>query len=469
MKSSKFIKALEDLNPLVLIFSLIVIATVLTYVLPAGEFDRAVDPHTGRTAVVAGTYHTVEASDSRLSSAVLSFNKGIVSAASIISFLFLIGGAFGIVNSTGAVTSFMIWLVLKFRSDKSKHLLIILLLAFFEICGGTFGMSLESLVFVPFLMALTVKMGYDPLVGVALPIVGTNLGYASAYLNPFSLGIAQGIAELPFTSGIGLRIALMIAYLIVSAFFILRYAEMVKRDPSKSLCAEGSYTYTESDEITTVQFTTSQKCVLLTFSGAIILLVYGTMFLGFTMPQCSTVFLVMGILSGIFAKMSPAKIASEFISGVSGIVNACIIVGFANGINIILTDGKIMDTIIYYFTMPLQNLSPLICAPLMIIIQSLVNFFVSSGSAQAVVMMPLMVPIADLLEVNRQVAVLAYQVGDGLSNMIWLTSPIMLIGIGMAKVLYTKYLSFIIKIYLANLILSMVVISLAQALDWGPF
>lgn len=147
MKSSKFIKALEDLNPLVLIFSLIVIATVLTYVLPAGEFDRAVDPHTGRTAVVAGTYHTVEASDSRLSSAVLSFNKGIVSAASIISFLFLIGGAFGIVNSTGAVTSFMIWLVLKFRSDKSKHLLIILLLAFFEICGGTFGMSLESLVF----------------------------------------------------------------------------------------------------------------------------------------------------------------------------------------------------------------------------------------------------------------------------------------------------------------------------------
>lgn len=158
--SSHRLSKIGDLNPLVLIFILTLFATALTYVLPAGEFERAADPSTGRTAVVAGTYHTVEQSPVSLPEFAMSFNRGIINSAAIISFLLLIGGAFGILNSTGAVESLMTWLVTKFRSERSRKVLIVLLIAFFEICGGTFGMSLEAMVFVPFLISLAVRMGY---------------------------------------------------------------------------------------------------------------------------------------------------------------------------------------------------------------------------------------------------------------------------------------------------------------------
>lgn len=467
--SSNRLSKIGDLNPLVLIFVLTLFATVLTYVLPAGEFERAVDQSTGRTAVVAGTYHTVEQSPVSLPEFAMSFNRGIINSAAIISFLLLIGGSFGILNSTGAVGALMTWLVTKFRSERSRQVLIVLLIAFFEICGGTFGMSLEAMVFVPFLISLAVRMGYDPLVGVALPVIGCNLGYGAAYLNPFSLGIAQGIAGLPFTSGISVRVALMIGYLIVSSALLLRYAEKVRKDPSQSLCEQGSYEHLAAEESQLLDFTNTHKAVLAVFIAGISYIVYGTIFLGFMMAECSTVFGVMGVLAGIIARKTPSMIASEFIDGAKSVVSACLLVGFANAINAIMSSGKIMDTIIYYLTLPLSDFSPLVCAPLMAVIQTLVNFFINSGSAQAVVMMPLMVPIADILEVNRQVAVLAYQIGDGLSNMLWITAPLMLISIGIAKVPYTRYLKFISKIFLANLALGMLTCTLAQALNWGPF
>ncbi len=469
LAGSKASKAIRSLHPLVLIFVLIIIAALLTYVIPAGQYDRAEDPNTGKTAVVAGSYHQVESVPTTIGNFLVSINKGIIDSASIIAFLMLIGGAFGIVNSTGAIASLMSWLVLKFKSDKGKNFLIVLLIAFFQVCSGTFGMNLEALVFVPFLIALMIGMGYDPLVGIAIPVVGCNIGYGAAYLNPFSLGIAQGIAELPFTSGVAVRIGLMLGFLALSSFFILKYANSVKKDPSKSLCMQGAYEVQDAHNIEKAEFTGGQKRVLIVFALSIAFLIYGTSFKSFFMAQCSTVFLVMGIVAGLVNKMKPSEIASAFVDGVKEMALPCLLVGFARAITNLLEAGLVMDTIVYALSSPLQNLSPLVCAPLMAIVQTCVNFFISSGSAQAVVMMPLMVPIADLLEVNRQVAVLAYQIGDGLSNMLWITGMLMLICIGIAKVSYTKWIKFVYKIFLGNLVLGMIVLVVAQALNWGPF
>ncbi|MEG1603039.1 MAG: AbgT family transporter, partial [Cloacibacillus sp.] len=243
----------------------------------------------------------------------------------------------------------------------------------------------------------------------------------------------------------------------------------VKEDPSASLCDRGSYEPPKSDGLSQATFTSAHKRVLVIFIASIALLIYGTSFLNFWMAQCATVFLVMGILSGVADKKSPNEIAGEFVSGVKEMVLPCLLVGFATAINSVLSSGKILDSIVYYMALPLKDFSPLVCAPLMAIVQTCVNFFISSGSAQAVVMMPLMVPISDLLGVNRQVAVLAYQIGDGLSNMFWITGMQMLISIGIAKVSYINWLKFAAKIFLSNLVVGMIVLSIAQAMNWGPF
>ncbi len=467
MEGSRITNMIRSLHPLVLISTLIVLAALLTYVVPAGVFDRVADPDTGRAQVVAGSYHLVEGTPVGAVSMLMSVNKGIIDSAAIISFLILIGGSFGVVNSTGAIASLMSWLVLRFKSDRGKRALIVMLISFFALCSATFGMNLEALVFVPFLIALMVGMGYDPLVGIAIPVVGCNIGYGAAFLNPFSLGIAQGIAELPFTSGAGLRIALLVAYIAIASFFIIRYADAVKNDPSKSIC-DGPFDKGENS-LGEKEFTAGHKRVLFVFVAAIAFLIYGTTFKSFFMPQCSTVFLVMGIVAGIANKMRAGAIADAFTNGARDMITPCLLVGFARAITNILDAGQVMDTIIYSLSSPLANLSPLVCAPLMAIVQTLVNFFVSSGSAQAVIMMPLVVPISDILEINRQVAVLAYQIGDGLSNMLWITGMLMLICIGIAKVQYLKWVQFVSKIFFSCLALGMVVLVFAQALNWGPF
>ncbi|MEG1501695.1 MAG: Na+/H+ antiporter NhaC family protein, partial [Clostridiales bacterium] len=365
------------------------IAVVLTYIIPAGQFDRAEDPNTGKMAVIAGSYHSVEADPAGFGDFALSFDGGIKGSAAIISFLMLIGGAFGIVNSTGAIEALMAKFIVKFKSEGSKGILIAVLLLFFAICAGTFGMALEGLVFAPFLIVLMINMGYDAIVGISIPVIGSAIGYSSAYLNPFSLGIAQEIAGLPYTSGIGFRLGLFAIIFVITALYITRYAKKIAKDPEASLCTPGAFACDEVKNPEDVVFNKGQKRVLLIFVAAIAFLIYGTFFQGFFMAQCATVFLFMGFLAGLAYKMTPSQIAIEFVEGVKSMVMPCLVVGFARAITTILEDSLVMDTIIYYISLPLESFSPLISAPLMVVVQVIANFFINSGSAQAVVMMPL--------------------------------------------------------------------------------
>ncbi len=454
----------EGLHPLILITAIAVVAMILTYIIPAGSFERAVDPVTGRESVVADSFEFIERQPVNPWSFLQSFHKGVIGAASISGFLLLIGGGFGVVNKTGAIEALMAKIIVHFKSGRGQEFLIFLLLTFFALCAAIFGMSMESLVFAPFLISLMIALKYDALVGIAIPVIGTNIGYGAAFINPFNLGIAQEIAQIPYLSGMWFRIIFFVLALAIAGAFLISYARKVKREPEKSLTFGIKYNFEGIKDPESVVMSTRHKAVLVVFVLSIALLIVGAMFWSFFMTQSATVFLIMGIVAGIVYGMKPNEIASSFVDGAKDMVLAALLVSFANTIVVIMNSGMIMDTIIYYSTLPLLSVSTEISAGLMVLVQTFINLFVNSGSGQAVVAMPLMVPIADILGVGRQTAVLAYQVGDGFSNMFWFTSGLLMSGLGMLKLSYTSWLKFIGKIFGSLLLLGIVAVIVAQVI-----
>lgn len=465
MKSKEGAKNKGGLHPLILIVSMAVLAMILSYVVPAGTFERAIDPVTNRMSVVAGSFQFVDQTPVGIWEFAQSFHKGIVAAATIGGFLLLIGGGFGIVNSTGAIEALMAKVIMKFTSERGQEFLIFILLTFFALCGAVFGMSMESLVFAPFLMSLMIALKYDALLGMAIPVIGVNIGYGGAFINPFNLGIAQEYAEIPYLSGMAYRIVFFTISLLIATFFLILYARKIKKNPEKSLTLGIQYNLNEIKDPAAVEMTSKHKAVLAVFILSIAWLIYGAMFKSFYMTQCATVFLVMGVIAGIVYGFGPNKIASAFVDGSKDMVLAVLLVSAANAIVVVLESGMIMDTIIYYSTLPLQTLAPAVSAGLMVIVQTLINILVNSGSGQAVVAMPLMIPIADLVGVNRQVAVLAYQIGDGFSNMFWFTSGLLMSALGILKISYLTWVKFIGKIFGSLFVLGILATVLAQVIN----
>ncbi len=458
----------EGLHPLVLLALIVLIAVVLTYIIPAGTYERAVNPDTGRTEVVPGTFTFVEQSPVGVGGFLLSFQRGIINAANIMGFLLLIGGGFGIINSTGAIEALMARFIVRFKSDVGQSVLIFGLLTFFALCASTFGMAMESLVFAPFLIALMIALGYDAVLGISIPVVGCAIGYGAAFINPFNIGIAQEIAEIPYLSGMWFRIVFFVIVVTVSGLYLISYARKIKKNPEKSLCYGNTYDFKEIKDPEKVTMSAKQKLVLLVFVGAIAFLIYGAMFMSFFMNECATVFLVMGVVAGAVYGYKPGEIAEHFVNGAKGMLLAALCVAFANSIIVVIESGQIIDTIIHFATLPLEALSPIISAGLMVVVQTFIDLLINSGSGQAVVTMPLMVPIADLLGINRQVAVLAFQIGDGFSNMFWLTSGTMMIAMGLAKIGYVTWLKFVSKLMAMLMVLGVAAVAVAQLINLGP-
>ncbi len=452
------------LHPLILIAAIGVVAMVLTYIIPAGSFERAVDPVTGRESVVADSFEFIERTPVNPWDFLQSFHKGVIGAASISGFLLLIGGGFGVVNKTGAIEALMAKIIVKFKSGRGQEVLIFLLLTFFALCAAIFGMSMESLVFAPFLISLMIALKYDALVGIAIPVIGTNIGYGAAFINPFNLGIAQEIAQIPYLSGMWFRVIFFVIALCIAGAFLISYARKVKRDPEKSLTFGIKYSFENIKDPEKVVMSGRHKAVLVVFALSIAFLIIGAMFFSFFMTQSATVFLIMGVIAGIVYGMRASDIATAFVDGAKEMVLAALLVSFANTIVVVLNSGMIMDTIIYYSTLPLLSVSTEISAGLMVLVQTFINMFINSGSGQAVVAMPLMVPIADILGVGRQTAVLAYQIGDGFSNMFWFTSGLLMSGLGMLKLSYVSWLKFIGKIFASLLLLGIVAVVIAQVI-----
>jgi len=453
-------------DALVIISLVLILFTILTWVIPAGEYAREVVD--GRTVVMAGTYEAMEASPQGLGELLVAPIKGFVGAAHIIAFVILVGGAFSILTATGALDAGL-GSVLKYaeRNPSSKHFVVPVLMVIFSLAGCTFGMSEENLVFILITIPLARSMGYDNLVGVAIPFLGSAAGFAGAAINPFTVGIAQGIAELPIGSGAGYRWAVWAVFTIVAIVFVMLYIRKLERNPEKKLVTDDDdQSIYETKESPVLDL--PRKLVLILFVLAIALLMYGANQLGWYIDEISALFIALGLLSAIVTRMSVSKTVSSFTEGAKDMLTAAIIIGVSRAVLVVAEDGKIIDTVLYAMANGVEDLPDTISVQMMFFVQGALNIFIPSGSGQAAITMPIMTPLADILGIARQSAVLAFQFGDGLLNVIIPTSGVTMGILSIARIPYSVWLKWVWKLILVFTIFSMLFLALPQYLDVWP-
>ncbi|WP_242826488.1 YfcC family protein [Caldisalinibacter kiritimatiensis] len=452
----------------VILFSVIIVMAILTYIIPAGQFDRIEGPK-GRTIVDPDSFHTVEQNPTTFFDLFKAVPNGMKDAAKIVFFIFIVGGSFQIITATGAIEAGIGKIALALRGK--EKLMIPIFLILFSLAGGTFGMAEEAIVFVPIGIALARALGYDAITGTAMITLGAACGFTSGFMNPFTVGVAQGIAELPLFSGIGYRLIILVVMLTVTIWYVMRYGNKVKNDPEKSLVRE--LEIEEKDKVIDLSniptLESRHYLVLLAVVVGFGFIIWGVFTSGWYITEIGSTFLAMGIIGGFLGKLGPSKIAEEFVVGAKSIVFGALVVGIARGILVVMKDGLIIDSIINGLALAIQNLPKSISVLGMYIVQVVINFFIPSGSGQAAATMPIMAPLADVIGVNRQVAVTAYQFGDGFTNSIIPTSAALMGVLSIAKIKYEKWVKFLWPLMLIWLVIGAIFLITANAINYGPF
>lgn len=439
-----------------IVFALILFSAVLTWLVPAGEFLReSID---GREVVVDGSFHFVDSAPQTWQVFSAFFN-GFVDKADIIIFILMVGGAFWILNNSHAIdVGVMEFLRRVQRLSRYKlirrvgvdNIIISLVMILFSLFGAIFGMSEETIAFVVVFIPLAIQMGYDSIVGVCMCYVAAHIGFAGAMLNPFTIGIAQGIADLPLFSGLEYRFFCWIVLTIIGIAFVLWYAHRVKAKPERSPVHKLDDYWRERAEATeNTSLSIRHTCILILLFLTIVALVVGVLAFDWYIAEISALFLAMGIIAGIIDRQSADDIAKLFLAGCKDILSAALVVGLASGIIFILRDGKIIDTLLYALTRSLTQTGEVVSLGVMYIFQTLLNIVMPSGSAKAALTMPIMAQFADLIDVSRQTTVLAFQFGDGFTNMLTPTSGVLIGVLGVARIPYGTWLKWVWKFILA--------------------
>jgi len=497
----------------VIVFYIIIFAALLTWIVPGGSFDRQqiqLENGTIKEVIDGDSFQYIDSRPQTWQIFSALFD-GFVDKADIIVFILLIGGAFWIMNESKAIDvgilSFLkaskkiehIWL---FQKLGINNIIFTLIMLMFSIFGAVFGMSEETIAFIIIFVPLAISMGYDSIVGVSICFVAAGLGFAGAILNPFTIGIAQGLSGLPLFSGIEYRLFSWIVINFVGIAWILRYAHKIKKNPKlspvyeedaywrKSSVIEESNGYTKAGKSAWISFgfllaallfySYSEFWSVLQIGNAsyrfpaiplvtaffavfglislrksihfyilnllaltISMLIVGVMGYAWYVMEIATLFFAMGIAAGIAMNYSPNKITQLFISGVKDITSAALVVGLAGGIIIILNNGHIIDTLLYYVSRSMSDLGKLASVQLMYVFQTGINIIIPSGSAKAALTMPIMSQFSDLIGVSRQATVMAFQFGDGFTNMITPTSGVLIGVLGVARIPYEKWVKWV--------------------------
>ena len=468
----------------VIIFFVVCLAALMTYLIPQGMYQTEditymVDgSESTRTVIKDGSFqYALDENGNPLKDGISLFEagggvglfnylfEGLVSgdkggsAVGIIAFILVIGGAFGIVLKTGAVESGIMNMIKK--TNGKEKLLIPVLFVLFSLGGAVFGMGEEALPFAMILIPMVIAMGYDGVTGVLITYVATQIGFGTSWMNPFSVAIAQGIAGVPVFSGATFRIVLWVAFTGAGAVMTMIYASKIKKNPTLSVAYESDAYFRDDfkanqENGSVEKFNIGHILVLLTLVAGMVWVVWGVMKNGYYIPEIASQFFIMGLVAGVIGvvfKLNGMKvndIAAAFKQGASDLVGAAIIVGMAQGIMLVLggsdpTAPTVLNTILHGISDAFVGLSGTVAAVLMYIFQSVFNFFVISGSGQAALTMPIMAPLADLLDVTRQTSVLAFQLGDALTNLIVPTSGCLMGALAIARLDWSKWIKFMWK------------------------
>ena len=458
-------KEIKGINVFVLLFCVLVVAAALSYILPAGEYQRTLV--NGRDVVVPNTYKLVSSSPVGFFGVFASIHQGLVDAGPIIFYVLIIGGMFEVMNTTGTIHAMLSTLSKKLAN---RGLVFIAILMFiFSVGGSLIGMAEENLIYIPLMIPIALSLGYDVITGAAIVLMGAGVGFTTAVMNPFTVGIAQNIAKLPMFSGIGVRLVLYIIMYVTAVAFVYRYAEKVKKDPSLGYFGDGKYALDINANAPEVKLERKHKFVLFAFVCNFSVLTFGVMKLGWGMQEMSALFVILSILIAVIARLSADQYVDAFMKGAAGILVGALVIGMARAIVVVLTNGKLIDTILFNASGVLQYLPASLSAAGMFVIQALIHFIVPSGSGQAALTMPIMVPLADLLNVTRQTSVLVFSLADGIGNTIFPTSGYFMAGLAIAGVPWQKWAKVMIKLVVLQYIIAIIAVVLANMFHYGPF
>ncbi len=504
----------------VIVFAIIVFAAALTWIIPPGKYVKSTTTINGKEQAVMIFYYKDQLpsevaatfkSEPQTWQVFSALFKGFVKQSGIIIFTLMIGGAFWIMNTSMAI-DVGIFAFLKFTKRLEHNpvikklgvdnIIMVMIMTLFSFFGAVFGMSEETIAFTIILIPLAISMGYDSIVGVGLVYVAAHLGFSGAILNPFTIGIAQGLADIPLFSGIEFRIFCWIVINIIGFTFVLRYAAKVKKNPQKSIMWEEDayWRKKESDQQEKLEYYTPKMAwfvygfivvvlaafaffyphtemklgnstfsfhalpiltvifavagfftlrksvhyfILLLLTYTIVFLIVGVMGYGWYVMEIATLFFALGVASGLSIDKSADDIAKLFLEGVKDILSAAIIIGLAGGIIVTLDEGGIIDSILYGLSQAMVNFGEIASIGVMYMIQTVINVAIPSGSAKAAITMPIMAPFSDLIGVSRQATVMAFQFGDGFTNMITPTSGVLIAVLGVARIPYDKWVKWV--------------------------
>ena len=478
----KWIKKIQIPHVFTLLTIVIFVCSLLTYVITSGAYERETKQvgTITRTVVIPGTYKELpkhfsadgiiigeevegEASPVSLLGFLSAIPRGMEAAADIIFFIFIIGGVFGILQKTGTIMAFIQKLLDIF--GHTANLLVVILMIAVAVGASTLGMGEEFIPLIPLFLIVSKKLGYDRVFGLGIVWLAAESGFAAATTNPFTVNIAQGIAEIPLNSGMGFRIIFFITALTITILFLLRYGAKIKKDPSKSIMPEDDFELSEHS-FEKIEFKKEHLIILIVGAGLFGFIVFAVQEFGWWINEMAGGFLLIGFCAVAIIRMPVNKATKAFIKGMEDMVVAALVVGFARGVQVVLQDGQILDTIIYSAASQLKHFHQFFAAGGMLVFQTTLNFFIPSGSGQAAVTMPLMAPLSDLIGITRQTAVFAFTCGDGFANLVIPTSGTLMAVLAIAKVPYTSWLRFVLPLFVILFILSLLFLIIAVIISY---
>ena len=451
-----------------LLFMLLLFCAVLTWIIPAGAYDTEKVGNTNR--VIAGTYHVIESTPVGPWAAMMAVTGGFYKAAKLMVMIMFCGGAVEILEKSGAISAAFG----KLASNKNMNvnLLVFILMAFMSI-GGAAGVFANPVVaLVPIGVILMKNLGYDAFAGFLLVYMGAYSGFNVGWANASTIGTAQPIAELPIFSGFSVRVILNVINFIICYFFTIKYMKTIKANPKKSLNYEEGlsvHAYMgggKAEDMATTTMTWQHTLSLIGLVAAIAAICVGSIKFGWSYDQMGATFFILAVASGLINGMGINGTTKVFIAGCAKMTNAAFIVGFANGVGIVLTNGQILNTIVHWLSIPMQSMGSVMGANFMFIANLLINFLIPSGSGQAAAVMPIMVPMADLAGITRQVAVQAFQFGDGFSNCLYPTAGTLMGSLALAKTDWAKYAKWLMPLLGCQIILSFASLTILQSIGW---
>ncbi len=464
-----------------LLTGVVFVCSLLTFIVPSGEYERETLSVAGhdRTVVVPDTYSTLPkhysakgllfrdeapgmASPTSLEGFLAAIPRGMVKAADIIFFVFIIGGVFGILQATGTIPAILGSILNRLRS--SWRLLTVVLMIAMGVGGSTLGMGEEFIPLVPIFLIVAKEIGCDRIYGVALVYVAGAVGFAAATTNPFTVNIAQGIAGLPLNSEIPFRLVFFACCMTVTLIHMLRYGQRIRRDPSTSHMGDDPFQL-PTDGVEPPPLRKAHLVILVSCIAIFAFILFAVQEMGWWLTQMAGGFFLMGLVATAVSRLPVRDATLAAVKGMEEMTVAALVVGFARGITVVLEDGQILDTLIFSAAALLQHVPRYVAAEGMLVVQSVLNFFIPSGSGQAAVTMPLMAPLSDVLGLTRQTAVFAFTCGDGFSNMVIPTSGILMASLGLGKVPYDRWLRFMVPLLLQLLAVAAVFIAVAVAIE----